>query len=538
MYTYNSVDQQIVDQRVQEFQLQTQQFLAGEMAEDVFRPLRLQNGLYIQRHAPMLRVAIPYGVLSSKQLRMLAQIADRYDRGYGHFTTRQNMQFNWIQLAEVPDILRDLATVQMHAIQTSGNCIRNVTIDPLTDISSDSEVDVRPYAELLRQWSTDHPEFLYLPRKFKIAINGAREDRAAILAHDIGLQLRIENKKTVVDIFCGGGLGRTPIIGKQVFTSIPEPQILAYLEAILRVYNEAGRRDNKYKARIKILLKALGVEAFREKVTNELNRLEIEYETKSWLTDIKNRITKLKFHADNMPDYSIDKEEARWRRRNTQTHVEANYSIVFIPLKDFGEVPGDISSDKMRALADLADQYSFGQIRSTHRQNLVFPHVAKSELSNLYQSLKKLSLVRPNYNLASDMICCPGFDFCSLANAEAIGVAKAIDKRLSEDNNDEAPLSINLSGCMNACGHHHIAGIGLLGVDKDGEDWYQITLGGSSIKDAHIGRIIGRSIAKEQVPEAVNKIVTVFQALRSAEESMPELIDRVGLKPFKEAVYG
>ena len=538
MYTYNSVDQAIVDQRVTEFKNQTQEYLDGDLSEEEFRPLRLQNGLYIQRHAPMLRVAIPYGVLSTAQLRMLAQVAERYDRGYGHFTTRQNMQFNWVKLAEVPDILAELATVQMHAIQTSGNCIRNVTIDPLTDIAVDSEVDVRVYAELLRQWSTEHPEFLYLPRKFKIAINGAKEDRAAILAHDIGLQARLEKQKIVFDIYCGGGLGRTPIIGKEVFSSIQEESLLDYLEAILRVYNEAGRRDNKYKARIKILVKALGVDAFRKKVIDELNSMQITYQGSDWIEAIRTQIANPIYKASHQQTQSLSEEEIIWRNQNTQMHKQEGYRIVFIPLKSQGKVPGDISAEEMKQLADLSDKYSFGQLRTTHRQNIVLPHVAESDLGELYQALKALAMVRPNYNLASDMICCPGFDFCSLANAEAIGVAQNIDKKLSQNQNDKAPLSINISGCMNACGHHHIAGIGLLGVDKDGEDWYQITLGGSSIKDAHIGRIIGRSIQKEKVPEAVNSIVSVFEKTRRENESMPELVDRVGLAPFKEAVYG
>ena len=548
MYQYDQYDQTLVDERVAQYRGQVQRYLAGQLSEDEFRPLRLMNGLYIQRHAPMLRVAIPYGLLSSQQLRMLAHIARRYDRGFGHFTTRQNIQFNWPKLEETPDILAELAQVQMHAIQTSGNCIRNVTADHLAGVAPDEIEDPRLYCEIIRQWSTFHPEFSYLPRKFKIAVTGARHDRAAAQVHDIGLNLvRNEQGEIGFRVLVGGGLGRTPMIGHVIREFLPQRDLLSYLEAILRVYNQHGRRDNLYKARIKILVKALGPATFREQVEVEweqirdsglvLDQAEIER--------VRHYFAPPNYQADAAADSSFeeylksDPAFATWVRHNVAEHKVAGYRNVFVALKDPEVPPGDITAEQMDAVADLADRYSFGQIRATHHQNLLLADVYQGDLYALWQALKVQKLAFPVIGTLADMICCPGLDYCSLANASSISVAEQINQKFDQLDTlyDLGEIRLNMSGCMNACGHHHVGHIGILGVDKKGEEWYQISLGGSSGNDAALGSILGPSVPKAEVANTLERILTVYVEQREEGERFIDTFRRIGLEPFRAHAY-
>jgi sulfite reductase (NADPH) hemoprotein beta-component len=550
MYVYDQYDQKIVDERVQQYRDQTDRFLAGKLTEAEFLPLRLQNGLYVQRLAPMLRIAVPYGLINSTQLRKLADISRVYDKGYAHISTRQNVQLNWPRLEEVPDILAELATVQMHAIQTSGNCIRNTTTDQFAGVAVDEIEDPRPYCEIIRQWSTLHPEFAFLPRKFKIAVCGSTEDRAAIHAHDIGIEL-VTNAAGEIGckILAGGGMGRTPVIGSQVCEWLDKKHLLTYLEAILRVYNQNGRRDNKYKARIKILVKAMGIDAFREEVEQEWVALK---DGPSTLTD--EEISRAKsFFTD--PDYlTLDGAAAssalddrcnaepifgNWVKRNTREHRVPGYRIVNISLKATGFAPGDITDSQMEMIADLADQYAFGEIRSTHQQNLVLADVQMEQLYALWQTLQSAGLATPNIGYLTDMICCPGGDYCSLANAKSIPIAEAIQARFEDLDYlyDLGPLELNISGCMNACGHHHIGHIGILGVDKKGQEFYQVCLGGSQAKDASIAKILGPSFKQEDMADVIDKILSTYVELRADEEIFLDTYRRVGIDPFKERVY-
>jgi sulfite reductase (NADPH) hemoprotein beta-component len=547
MYQYDEYDQTLVDERVAQFRDQTQRFLEGELTEDQFRPLRLMNGLYIQKYAPMLRVAIPYGLLSSRQLRMLAQIARQYDRGYGHFTTRQNIQYNWPKLEEVPDILADLASVEMHAIQTSGNCIRNTTSDHLAGVCVDELEDPRPWCEIIRQWSTLHPEFAFLPRKFKIAVSGAAKDRAATQVHDIGLHL-VQNAQGEVgfEVLVGGGLGRTPIIGQTIRPFLEKQHLLSYLEAILRIYNLYGRRDNKYKARIKILVKEEGVAEFTRLVEEEWARIK-----DSMLLDEK-EIRRVKhffvppaYDAAALSDATLAEQTAQdpafaaWVRVNTVAHKIPGYRAAFVSLKPPGIPPGDITDAQMEAVAALADRYSFGEIRVTHTQNLLLADVKQGDLHPLWLALRAQNLATPNIGKATDMICCPGLDFCSLANASSIPVALEITARLEDLDYlyDLGDVRINISGCMNGCGHHTVGHIGILGVDKKGEEWFQLTLGGSSANDASLGDRLGPSLAKDEVASAVTTILHTYIELREGEESFLDTVRRAGIAPFQEKVY-
>lgn len=550
MYVYDQYDQAIVDQRVAQFRDQTARFLAGEIGEAEFLPLRLQNGLYVQRLAPMLRIAVPYGLLSSRQVRMIATIARDYDKGYAHVSTRQNFQLNWPALEDVPDILADLATVQMHAIQTSGNCIRNTTTDQFAGVAPDEVEDPRPYCEIIRQWSTLHPEFAFLPRKFKIAVCGSEEDRAAIHAHDIGVEL-VANAAGEMGfkVLAGGGLGRTPVIGSVVCEWLDKKHLLTYLEAILRVYNQHGRRDNKYKARIKILVKAMGVAAFREAVEKEWVLLKGGPST---LTEEAIAHAATFFTA---PDYaaldgSAEAEKlaarceaepvfANWVNRNTRSHKVAGYRSVSVSLKATGFAPGDITDKQLDLLADLADKFSFGELRTTHQQNMVLADVRESDLYALWQALQPAGMATANIGYLTDMICCPGGDFCSLANAKSIPVAEAIQARFEDMDYvyDLGPIEINISGCMNACGHHHIGHIGVLGVDKKGQEFYQVSLGGNQAKDASIGKILGPSFSRDAMPDVMDKLLNTYVSLRQEEETFLQTYQRVGIEPFKERVY-
>ncbi len=544
MYRYDDIDQRFVDERVAEFRDQTQRFLAGELSEDEFRPLRLRNGLYIQRHAPMLRIAIPYGLLSTRQLRMLADIARRYDKSYGHFTTRQNLQLNWPELKNVPDILADLASVQMHAIQTSGNCVRNVTADHLAGIAVDEIDDPRPYCEIIRQWATLHPEFTYLPRKFKIAVTGSPEDRAASEVHDIGLHMKRGPQNEVgFTVFVGGGLGRAPAIGQVVREFLPLPDLLSYLEAILRVYNRYGRRDNIHKARIKVLVKSLGVAAFRDQVEAELLASR-EFAPRLTMTEV-DRVRA--FFAP--PPYeslqNIDAAAGRelefqtWYRYNTRPHRVPGYRAVFVSLKAHDNYPGDMTSDQMDAVAALADRMSFGLVRATHNQNLLLADVRQSDLYEVWTELRSQKLAMPNIGTLTDMIACPGLDFCSLANAGTLNVARQIQDRFSDLDYlyDLGDIEIKMSGCMNACGHHHVGHIGILGVDKHGEEWYQITLGGSVNGFTALGDVIGPSVSQKDVAPTIERIVEVYRSRREDGERFIETYRRIGIKPFKDYVY-
>lgn len=548
MYQYDHYDQTLVNQRAQQFREQTRRFLEGELTEDQYRPLRLMNGLYIQRHAPMLRVAIPYGLLSSIQMRTLAHIARTYDQGYGHFTTRQNIQYNWPKLEEVPDILDDLAKVEMHAIQTSGNCIRNTTSDHLAGVAADELEDPRPYCEIIRQWSTLHPEFAFLPRKFKIAVSGAQRDRAATQVHDIGLQL-IKNARGEVgfEVLVGGGLGRTPIIGVVIRDFLPKEDLLSYLEAILRVYNQWGRRDNKYKARIKILVKETGIESFAQWVEKEWATIRDGMRLDQIEIDRVSAFFKARQYL-SLPEVDPALEEqlarnpafAAWVRRNTVTHKIKGYRAVFLSLKPHGQPPGDMTDTQMDAVADLMDRFSFGEIRVTHTQNLVLADVEQQHLLDLWQALDHLGLATPNVGTATDMITCPGLDFCSLANAASISIATGIQSLFDDLDYlyDLGDIRINISGCMNGCGHHTVGHIGILGVDKKGEEWYQITLGGSSSNDASLGERLGPSVAKSEVTQTIEHILLTYRDLREGEETFLDTVRRIGMEPFQERVYG
>ena len=548
MYRYDDFDRELQNRRLAQFRDQTRRFLAGELSEDEFRPLRLKNGLYIQKHAPMFRIAVPYGLLSSTQLRTLAHVARAYDRGYGHFTTRQNFQLNWPEVPQVPDILAELAAVEMHANQTSGNCVRNITSDAFAGVADDEIVDTRPWCELLRQWSTFHPEFEYLPRKFKIAVSGSVEDRTALQLHDIGLQLlRNGDGELGFRVLVGGGQGRTPIIGAFIREFLPANEVLNYVEAILRVYNRYGRRDNKWKARIKIQVKEVGVDEFTREVEREWSLIKGGPGT---VPD--GEIERLSAHFTR-PDYQhYDREPvayraaradsrpfSRWIERNVRAHRERGYAIVTISLKRPGVAPGDTTAEQMDAIADLADRYSFGEIRVTHEQNLVLADVRQIDLHRLWRALDRLGLARPTVGLLTDMICCPGGDFCSLANAKSIPIADAILQRFDDLDyvHDLGELELNMSGCMNACGQHHIGNIGILGVDKNGSEWYQVSLGGAQGNHASLGKVIGPSFAAADVPDAVERIVDVFVEQRLPGERFIETVRRIGLAPFKERVY-
>jgi sulfite reductase (NADPH) hemoprotein beta-component len=551
MYQYDQYDQTLVDERVAQFRGQVQRYLAGELTDDEFRPLRLMNGLYLQRHAPMLRVAIPYGLLSARQLRTLAHIARRYDQGYGHFTTRQNIQYNWPKLEETPDILAELAQVEMHAIQTSGNCIRNVTADHLSGVAPDEIEDPRIYCEIIRQWSTFHPEFSYLPRKFKIAVTGAAHDRAAAQVHDIGLNL-LRNAEGEIGfrVLVGGGLGRTPIIGQVIREFLPQRDLLSYLEAILRVYNQYGRRDNIYKARIKILVKALGAATFREQVEIEWAQIkdsgltldEVEVER------VRGYFTPPPYEPEAARDLSFEQWQkgdpafpafAAWVRHNVADHKVAGYRNVFVALKTPGVAPGDLTADQMDALADLADRYSFGQIRATHHQNLLLPNVRQADLYPLWNALATQKLAAPVIGTLADMICCPGLDFCSLANASSLAIAHQINEKFDRLDYlyDLGELRLNLSGCMNACGHHHVGHIGILGVDKKGEEWYQISLGGSSENDVTLGDILGPSVPKTEVANTLERVLQVYVEQRQDGERFLDTFRRIGLESFRASAY-
>ncbi len=544
MYKYDDYDQTIIDERVAQYRDQTERFLAGEIPADEFQQLRLRNGLYVQRLAPMLRIAVPYGMLSTTQLRTLARISRDYDKGYVHFTTRQNLQLNWPLLEEVPDILEELAQVEMHCIQTSGSCIRNITSDQYAGVAVDEIEDSRPWAEILRQWSTMHPEFNWLPRKFKIAVSGSGGDRAAIQVHDIGLQIVRKDGQLGFQVLVGGGLGRTPVIAAEIRDFLPQEHLLTYLEAILRVYNRLGRRDNKYKARIKILVRALTPEVFTEKVEAEWVHLK---NGPSTLTEAEIERTRGFFtrpaYETDLPDepsvVASDGQFERWLRHNVKPHQQAGYAIVTLALKRTGVAPGDVTDKQMEFAADLADRFSFGEIRVTHEQNLTLADVRKSELYDLWQAIRDNHLASPNLGLLTDMICCPGGDYCSLANAKSIPVADAIQRRFDDFDmlEDLGALDLNISGCMNACGHHHVGNIGVLGVDKKGEEYYQVSIGGSGHEDASLAQILGPSFAREDVPNVIETLIDTYRSRRSDGERFIDTYRRIGIKPFKEAVY-
>ncbi|MBA1201008.1 nitrite/sulfite reductase [Pseudomonas capeferrum] len=546
MYVYDEYDQRIIEDRVKQFRDQTRRYLAGELSEEEFRPLRLQNGLYIQRFAPMLRVAVPYGQLSSRQVRTLAKIARDYDKGYAHISTRQNVQYNWPALEDIPDILAELATVQMHAIQTSGNCLRNTTTDQFAGVAADEVIDPRPWCEIVRQWTTFHPEFAYLPRKFKIAINGSKEDRAAIEVHDIGLEpVRNEAGELGFRVLVGGGLGRTPVVGSFINEFLPWQDLISYLDAILRVYNRYGRRDNKYKARIKILVKALTPEVFAEKVEAEMVHLRggSNTLTEEEVQRVSRHFVDPEYKALANVDYSaLDQEHpgfARWRSRNTQAHKRPGYIAVTLSLKPTGVAPGDLTDKQLDAVADLADEYSFGLLRTSHEQNIILADVEQSRLHALWLVLREQGFATPNVGLLTDIICCPGGDYCSLANAKSIPIAESIQRRFDDLDYlfDIGELDLNISGCMNACGHHHVGHIGILGVDKKGEEFYQVSLGGNAARGASLGKILGPSFAQEQMAEVIEKIISVYVEKRTEEERFIDTYQRIGIDPFKERVY-
>ena len=548
MYRYDQYDFQIVKERIAQYRDQVRRRLSGELAEDEFRPLRLQNGLYLQRHAYMLRVAVPYGLLNAQQMRMFAEIARKHDRGYGHITTRQNIQYNWITLEETPEILEKLASVEMHAIQTSGNCIRNITTDEYCGVAADELVDPRPYAEIMRQWSTFHPEFAYLPRKFKIAFNGAVEDRAATAVHDLAFTVIRNNAGEIgFRVMVGGGMGRTPILGSVIREFLPREHLLTYTEAIMRVYNQYGRRDNIYKARIKILVKAIGAEDFARQVESEWTDIK---DGPSTLTDEEfNRVAAYfapppyESLEDGGADLAKQQEEnkafANWVNRNVKPHRTPGYAIVLLSLKKTGVPPGDIAADQMDYVADLAERYSFGELRATHEQNLVLADVKQSELYALWQEAKTHGLATPNIGLLTDIICCPGGDFCALANAKSIPIAEAIAERFDnlDFQHDIGDIELNISGCINACGHHHVGNIGILGVDKDGAEWYQVSLGGAQGNESSIGKIIGPSFSAHQMPTVIERLLAVYVRDRIEDERFIDTVRRVGVAPFKEFVY-
>ncbi len=548
MYKYDAIDQQLVNERVTQYRDQTRRYLAGELSEEEFRPLRLQNGLYIQRHAPMLRIAVPYGMLSSKQLHKLGDIANKYDKDYGHFSTRQNLQLNWPKLEEVPDILAELATVEMHAIQTSGNCIRNITTDQFAGIAPDEVIDPRTMAEIMRQWSTFHPEFALLPRKFKIAVSGTKQDRSVVQAHDIGMEFYLDTEhKVAIKVWVGGGLGRTPILGSVIREHLEWQHALTYCEAIVRTYNLHGRRDNAFKARIKILVKALGIEEFK-------NQVEAEW---AHLKDAPNTITAAELtrvgkHFAAMPYENLAANDAgfdaaiatnsafsAWVKRCTHAHKQAGYRAVTLSLKPHGKAPGDATSAQMHTVADLAEQYSFGELRVSHEQNLILADVKLADLFALWQKARAAGLATPNVGLLTDIICCPGGDFCSLANAKSIPIAEAIQMQFDNLDylHDIGELELNISGCMNACGHHHVGHIGILGVDKDGSEWYQVSIGGKQGNDASLGTVIGPSFSAEEMPGVVQKLIDVYIKERTLEERFIDTVRRLGITPFKAHIY-
>ncbi len=546
MYRYDNYDHLIVRERIAQYRDQVQRRLAGELAEEEFLPLRLQNGLYMQRHAYMLRIAVPYGLLSTAQLRTLAHIARRYDRGYGHFTTRQNIQFNWIELEDTPDILGELAAVEMHAIQTSGNCIRNITTDEFAGVAADEIMDPRAFCEILRQWSTFHPEFIALPRKFKVAVNGAEQDRAAIAVHDIGLTLvRNEAGEVGFRFMAGGGLGRTPIIGSVIREFLPWQHLLTYTEAVMRVYNQYGRRDNKYKARIKILLKSLGVEEFARQVEEEwadlkdgpetLTREEYDRVAAYFQPPAYESLAAL----DPLAAHGDNKAFANWLKRNVKPHKVPGYASVVLSLKKTGVPPGDATAEQMDFVADLADRYSFGELRVTHEQNLVLADVKQADLFEVWTQARSKGLATPNIGLLTDIIACPGGDYCSLANAKSIPIAAAIAERFDnlDFQHDIGDIELNISGCINACGHHHVGHIGVLGVDKDGSEWYQVSIGGAQGNDTAIGKIIGPSFSAPQMPEVIGRLLEVYVRERTEEERFVDTAQRLGIAPFKEHVY-
>ena len=546
MYRYDQYDHLIVRERIAQYRDQVQRRINDELSESEFLPLRLQNGLYMQRHAYMLRIAVPYGLLSSAQMRMFGHIARKYDRGYGHFTTRQNIQFNWIELEQTPDILTDLASVEMHAIQTSGNCIRNTTSDPFAGVAADEIIDPRPFAEILRQWSTFHPEFIALPRKFKVAVNGAAEDRAAIAVHDIGLTV-VHNEAGEVGFkfMAGGGMGRTPILGSVIREFLPWRHLLTYTEAVMRVYNQYGRRDNKYKARIKILLKALGVEEFTRQVEEEWADLKDGPET---ITDEELARVSAYFVApayEMLPniaplaDQPDNRAFANWLKRNVMPHKQPGYAAVVLSLKKTGVPPGDATAAQIDFMAELADRYSFGELRVTHEQNIVLADVPQARLHALWLEAKAHGLATPNIGLLTDMICCPGGDFCSLANAKSLPIAAAIAERFDnlDFQHDIGEIELNISGCINACGHHHVGSIGVLGVDKDGSEWYQVSIGGAQGNAPAIGKIIGPSFSALQMPEVIDRLLQVYVRERFEDELFVDTAQRLGVAPFKEHVY-
>jgi sulfite reductase (NADPH) hemoprotein beta-component len=544
MYRYDEYDQSIVDARVEEFRDQVARRLSGELSEDQFKPLRLMNGLYLQLHAYMLRVAVPYGTMDSRQMRMLAHIARKYDRGYGHFTTRQNIQYNWIKLDQAPDILAELATVEMHAIQTSGNCIRNISSDQFAGAAADEVADPRPYAELLRQWSTFHPEFSYLPRKFKIAVIGASEDRAAVQLHDIGLQIRLGvNGEIGFRVFVGGGMGRTPMIAPVIRDFVAAKDLLSYVEACLRVYNRYGRRDNIYKARIKILVHEIGADEYRRQAEEEFlhvktlgidppqgefDRIAAFFAPPPFETGLSDGIDR------SDPDFAL------WVDQNVRPHKAPGYAIVTISLKPVGGIPGDATADQIDLMADLAERHSFDELRVTHAQNIVLPHVRKADLHAIWQQLDAAGLASANLDLISDIIACPGLDYCSLANARSIPVAQKITQRFAspERQRDLGEIKLKISGCINACGHHHAGHIGILGVDRKGEENYQLLFGGSGAEDASLAKIVGPGFSEDGVVDAIEKATDVYLQLRGDGERFLDTYRRVGIAPFKEAIYG
>ena len=548
MYRYDAFDRRLIRERVAQFRDQTRRFLRGELSEDDFRPLRLQNGLYIQRHAPMLRISIPYGMIASHQLRMLARIARIYDRGYGHFTTRQNLQLNWPRLEDVPDILADLAEVDMHAIQTSGNCVRNITSDHFAGVAADEAIDPRPYGELVRQWAALNPEFAYLPRKFKIALSGAPTDRAATLVNDIGLLLVTNDAGEIgFRVAVGGGLGRTPIVGHVIREFLPRADILSYLDAILRIYNRFGRRDNKWKARIKILVKDRTPAQFARDVEDEwrhlaggpstvpdeeFDRLASFFPAPSYETFAGDDTGFRAAIADN-------RAFANWVRRNVHPHKVPGYAIVTLSLKRVGVPPGDATSEQMEAIADLSDRFSFGEIGVSHEQNLILRDVRRSDLFEVWTRAKTLGLATPNIGLLTDIVCCPGGDFCSLANAKSIPIADAITRRFDDLDylHDIGEIDLNMSGCMNACGQHHIGSIGILGVDKHGSEFYQVSIGGAQGEHAALGKVIGPSFGANEVPDVIERLIETYIDLRHEDERFADTVRRLGIDPFKERAY-
>ena len=543
MYRYDSYDQSIVDARVEEFRDQVQRRLAGQLTEDQFKPLRLMNGLYLQLHAYMLRVAIPYGTLSAKQMRKLGEIARKYDKGYGHFTTRTNLQYNWIKLADAPDILAELATVEMHAIQTSGNCIRNISSDQYAGVAADEVTDPRPWAELLRQWSTFHPEFTYLPRKFKIAVIAAGEDRAAMRLHDIGLKLVSRDGQIGAEVYAGGGMGRTPMVAPLIKDFVTEDEIVPYLEACLRVYNRYGRRDNKYKARIKILVHELGVEEYKRQVEEEFAHMR-----ELGLNPPREELERIRPFFAN-PAYEqglgdeIDRSDpafALWVDRQVAAHKQPGYAIVNISLKPRGGIPGDASAEQIELVADLGERYSLDELRVTHAQNLVLPHVKKADLYAIWQKLDEAGLAEANLDLIGDIIACPGLDYCSLANARSIPLAQKLSERFADAGRQKelGELKVKISGCINACGHHHAGHIGVLGVDRKGVENFQLSLGGSGAQDAAVGQITGPGFSEDGVVDAIEKVTDLYLAERQDGERFLDTYRRLGMKPFKEAIYG